>query len=244
MKTFSCLKTKVSATNLEDVTSFFISNLDKAKDNYICCANAHTTVVAYENDDYCNVLNNAFIVLPDGAPVARTGIRKGYSEVNKVSGADFFEQIIKTTENRSINHFFYGNSKENLDKLISYLRENYTYLKIVGYEPSKFRDLSNEEICELKNKIKQSKADIVWVALGAPKQEFFCVNMCKDSNACWIAVGGAFNTIANIIPRAPKWMQNHSLEWFYRFIKEPKRLFKRYFIGNIKFIWYSLTKGR
>lgn len=240
MKSFYCLKTKVSATNLNDVCSFFIENIKDSKNRYICCANAHTTVTAYENEHYCNVLNNSYIVLPDGGPVANKGIQHGNSNVKKVSGADFLEEMIKRSEGTNLKHFFYGNTNDNLDKFISYIKTNYPKLKIVGYEPSVFRELSSKEETELKNRIKNSKADIVWVALGAPKQEIFCAKLCEDTNACFVAVGGAFNVMANIIPRAPKWMQDHSLEWFYRFIKEPKRLFKRYFVGNLKFIWYNL----
>ena len=101
-----------------------------------------------------------------------------------------------------------------------------------------FRPLTTQEETELCDRINESKADFVWVALGAPRQEKFCAKLSKKTNAVWIAVGGAFNVISGVIPRAPQWMQDHGLEWFYRFMKEPRRLFKRYFVTNSKFIWY------
>lgn len=234
MNTYKCLNVNVSKTKLNNCIDFFYDNIDKSKDNYICCANAHTTVYAYEHENYRKIMNNAFLVLPDGGPVAK----QGGNEVEKISGVDFLEIFLK--DDKELNHFFYGNTKENLMKFISVVKKEYPNINIVGYKESVFRELNDIEKEELKNEVTKSNADIVWVALGAPKQEVFCAEMCENTNACWIAVGGAFNVVANIIPRAPLWMQKHSLEWLYRFIKEPKRLFKRYFIGNAKFIIYNI----
>ena len=118
----------------------------------------------------------------------------------------------------------------------------YPQLSIVGCEPSLFRPLTIQEETELCDRINESKADFVWVALGAPRQEKFCAKLSKNTNAVWIAVGGAFNVISGVIPRAPQWMQDHSLEWLYRWSKEPKRLFKRYAETNSKFIFYLIKE--
>ena len=234
MNTYKCLSVNVSNTNLKSAADYFFNNLEETKNKYICCANAHTTVYAYEHNNYMDIMNNAFLVLPDGGPVAN----KGGKDVKKVSGVDFLEGILGGKG--KIKHFFYGNTKENLDKFINVVKNKYPDINIVGYKESVFRELNDIEKSDLRSEIIKSKADVVWVALGAPKQEVFCAEMCKNTNACWIAVGGAFNVVANIIPRAPLWMQKHSLEWLYRLIKEPKRLFKRYFVGNTKFIIYNI----
>ena len=128
--------------------------------------------------------------------------------------------------------------------MISYLKENYPWVEIAGYEPSVFRDMSKEEETALANRINETKPDFVWVALGAPRQELFCYRMQNRIDGLMVGVGGAFNVIAGIIPEAPIWMQKISLEWFYRFLQEPKRLFKRYAVTNTKFIWYSITKKK
>ena len=238
MKKYNVIGTNVCSFKLDEAVSYLFNNLDESRNNYICCANAHTVVHAYENKKYQNILNNSFITLPDGGPIAETGKKIGFN-TEKISGVDFLEKVLKIDSKN--NHFFYGNTRENIEKFIMTVKEKNKNINVCGYEESKFRELTVNEKQALKDKIIESKADIVWVALGAPKQEVFCAEMCEDTNACWIAVGGAFNVVANIIPRAPKWMQDHSLEWFYRFIKEPKRLFKRYFIGNMKYIWYKAT---
>ena len=129
-----------------------------------------------------------------------------------ISVVNFLEEVLKRTENTEMKHYFYGTTQENLNSFVSTMKDTYPNLKIVGVEPSVFRPLSLEEENELLERINGSGADFVWVALGAPRQE--------------------------MIPRAPQWMQNHGLEWFYRFMKEPRRLFKRYFVTNSKFLWY------
>ncbi len=120
--------------------------------------------------------------------------------------------------------------------------EKYPWLNVVGYEPSVFRPMSTEEEIELANRINATNPDFVWVALGAPRQEEFCQRNEGRISGLMVGVGGAFNVVAGLIPEAPQWMQDCSLEWLYRWLQEPKRLFKRYFETNTKFIWYLMRK--
>lgn len=242
MDRYDVLDTKVSKTNIDDCVSYFLNNINDAKNSYICCANVHTVVTAYDNKQYQDVLNNSFITLPDGGPIANEAKKQGITGVVKVSGVDFFEKVLNDTQSSNIKHFFYGNSKDNLNKLISKIETKYPNLIISGYEPSLFRELTDDELQNLKRKIVESESDIVWVALGAPKQELFCAKICRNTNACFVAVGGAFNIVADITPRAPKWMREHSLEWLYRLAKEPKRLFVRYAKTNTRYL-YLLGKN-
>ena len=228
----------ISVVNFKSALSYLFDNFDKARGNYICAANVHTTVTAHEDENYKVVQNNSFLTLPDGMPLSVVGRKRGYSSMDRVTGPDFLEEVLRRTANTKYKHFFYGNTQENLNAFVNKARELFPELKIVGAEPSVFRPLSEKEEDELLQRIHNSGADFVWVALGAPRQEIFCNKLAKKTNAVWIAVGGAFNVISGVIPRAPQWLQNHSLEWFYRFLKEPKRLFKRYFVTNTKFLWY------
>ena len=141
-----------------------------------------------------------------------------------------------------LNHFFYGNTAENLEKLMEVLHKDYPWLQVCGYEPSVFRDMSEQEETELAERINATKPDFVWVALGAPRQELFCHRMVGRINGLMVGVGGAFNILAGIVPEAPMWMQNMSLEWLYRLMQEPKRLFKRYAVTNTKFLWYLTAR--
>ena len=238
MRRVNILGVEISAVNKETAIQYLLENMDKARGRYICACNVHTTVTAHENLDYQAVQNNSFMTLPDGKPLSNVGIRRGYCEMGRVTGPDFMEQVIALTEKSKASHYFYGTTQENLDALRAYLEKNYPQLSIAGCEPSMFRPLTEKEENDLCDRINDSRADFVWVALGAPRQEKFCAKLSKKTNAVWIAVGGAFNVISGVIPRAPQWMQDHGLEWFYRFMREPRRLFKRYFVTNSKFIWY------
>lgn len=232
----------ISVTNMDDCIKFVCDNLDKARGNYICVSNVHTTVMANEDADYRNIQNNSFMTLPDGKPLSVIGRKRGYANMDRVTGPEFMEHIMAISGEYGWKHYIYGNTKENIDILVKYLRQAYPDAEIVGYAPSVFRSLTNEEEDELIKRINDSGADFVWVGLGAPRQEIFCAKHSRRTNSIWIGVGGAFNVIAGIIPRAPQWMQKCSLEWLYRLIKEPRRLFKRYLITNTKFI-YRLNKA-
>lgn len=228
----------ISVVNFNSAQKYLFDNFELARGNYICAANVHTTVTAHEDKNYRKVQNSSFMTLPDGKPLSVVGKKRGKKSMGRVTGPDFLEEVLKRTENTELKHYFYGTTQENLDSFISVVKKTYPNLKIVGVEPSVFRPLSEQEEDELLERINRSEADFVWVALGAPRQEIFCNKLSGRSNAVWVAVGGALNVISGVIPRAPQWMQDHGLEWFYRFMKEPKRLFKRYFVTNSKFLWY------
>lgn len=239
MNRYDVLGVKVNIVNIDVATSLFFNNIDLARNSYVCCANVHTVVYANEKKHYKEILNNSFMTLPDGGPIANKG-KKNNNIVKKVSGVDFMESILQL--GGDYNHYFYGESKQIIEYFVNYVKEKYQNIKICGFKESSFKNLSKNEYKKIKDDIVQSKADVVWVALGAPRQEEFCAYLCKNTNACFVAVGGAFKVISNIIPRAPKWMQDHSLEWFYRFLKEPKRLFKRYFMAIIKYYYYQIKR--
>lgn len=228
----------ISVVNFETAQRYLFDNFEEARGNYICAANVHTTVTAHENYEYRKIQNSSFMTLPDGKPLSVVGKKRGKNSMERVTGPDFLEEILRKTENSEMKHYFYGTTQENLDSFVSVVKQTYPNLKIVGVEPSVFRPLSEQEEDELLERIDESEADFVWIALGAPRQEIFCNKLSGRSNAVWVAVGGALNVISGVIPRAPQWMQDYGLEWFYRFLKEPKRLFKRYFVTNSKFLWY------
>jgi len=118
---------------------------------------------------------------------------------------------------------------------------DYPQMVICGYEPSVFRELRDDEVDALAERINAAKADFIWVALGAPRQEMLMHRLRGKVCGVMCGVGGAFNILAGIVSDAPVWMQNMGLEWFYRLIKEPKRLFRRYLVTNTKFLYYLIT---
>lgn len=244
MERVNIIGVNISVTNINECLNDINDNLEYIKGKYICAANVHTTVMAHENADYCKIQNNSYMTFPDGKPLSIVGRKKGFSNMGRVTGPEFMEEILSLSERKGWTHYFYGNTCENINILIDYLKKTYPKLKIVGYEPSIFRKLTNDEENELINKINDLNPDFVWVGLGAPLQEKICASFSSKTKSIWVGVGGAFNVIAGIIPRAPVWMQKCCLEWFYRLMKEPTRLFKRYFVMNTKFIYYLITNHK
>ena len=224
----------VCAVNMEQTLTLLTEQLDRAKQSYVCVSNVHTTVMAHDDPVYRKVQAESFLTLPDGKPLSVAGRRRGFAQMGQVRGVELMERLFSDPQYAGLRHYFYGNKQKNLDTLIGVLKKEHPQLSIVGHEPSIFRELSDEECEQLARRVRASGADFLWVGLGAPRQEIFCARLQGMTGAVPIGVGGAFNVLAHIVPDAPAWMRKLSLEWFYRFIKEPRRLFKRYFVTNLR----------
>lgn len=232
----------ISAVNMQSCVDFILDNWEGVHGNYICVSNVHTTVMAHDNSDYYKVQANSLLSIPDGKPLSIVG-RKQYHFMERVTGPDLMRKVFELSKNKEIRHYFYGTSQDNLNALLNKIESEYPWVNVIGSEPSVFRKMTKKEEEELANRINATKPDFVWVALGAPRQEEFCYRNEGKINGLMVGVGGAFNVISGVIDEAPRWMQNISMEWFYRFVKEPRRLFKRYFITNSKFLWYLFCKS-
>ena len=237
----SVIGVPISAVNMDSCIEEIFRDFENTRGKYICVSNVHTTVMAHDDPEYLRAQSDSFLSVPDGKPLSVVG-KKKFPEMGRVTGPDLMRRIFEDSKDRELRHFFYGNSKENLETFVNAMKKDYPWLNICGYEPSVFRDMTSEEEDELAARINATKPDFVWVALGAPRQELLCHRMVGKINGLMIGVGGAFNVLAGIVPEAPMWMQKLSLEWFFRFLQEPRRLFKRYAVTNTKFLWYLVTK--
>ena len=233
----------ITATNMGDALAFISEHLTEIKGEYICVSNAHTTVMAHDDPAYYRVQTESLMSVPDGKPLSVVG-RKAVPTMSRVTGPDLMREVFEVSAERGYRHYLYGNTRENLDALVEALERDYPGIDICGAEPSVFRDMTPLEEAELAGRINRTEPDFVWVALGAPRQECFCHRMRGSIDGLMVGVGGAFNILAGITPEAPVWMQNLSLEWLYRLIQEPRRLFGRYFVTNSKFMFYQVTGSK
>ena len=231
----------ISAVTMETALKYVDDNFEHIRGQYICASNVHTTVMAHEDTQYLKAQRESILSLPDGKPLSVVGNKKASASMEKVTGMHFMQRCFTDKRFAGKRHFFYGTKRENLENMIRKVRQDYPDLEICGYEPSVFREMSDAEVEELAERINLLKADFIWVALGAPRQELLMNRMKGSVNGIMTGVGGAFNILAGIVKDAPQWMQDLGLEWLYRLMKEPKRLFKRYLITNVKFIYYLLT---
>lgn len=234
------LGVNIAVTNMQDTIELILSQIDELKGKFICLSNVHTTVMSDQNEEYKKIQNAAFLALPDGSPLALLQRLRGYKGAEQVAGPDLMPALWKATENTGISHYFYGSSQETIDALRVQLQEKYPGLAIAGMEAPPFRPLTEEEDREAVRKINESGAQIVWVGLGAPKQESWMYEHRSSVNALMLGVGAGFDFHAGTVKRAPAWMRNHYLEWLYRLTQDPKRLWKRYVGTNGKFILLSI----
>ena len=243
METCNILGVNIAVTNMNDTVRYIEDNLEELKGNYICVSNVHTTVMSYEDEEYRNIQNGGALALPDGGPLSSVSRKRGFKRAERVTGPDLMDEIFKISEKKGYTHYFYGSTQETLDELEKKLSIKYPNLKILGLNSPPFKKNVEKEDKNKINEINNLNADFLWVGLGAPKQEIWMNIHQNKINSLMIGVGAGFDYHAGKIKRAPKFIQNNNLEWAYRLMQDPKRLFNRYLKTNGKFIWNCVLKG-
>lgn len=238
------LGVKIAAVSRKWFLCYITEHLTELSGKYICVSNVHTTVMSCEEKDYRAIQNGAAFAVPDGAPLAFLCRKRGFLESERITGPDLMEEIFKISEAKGYRHYFYGSTRETLDRLKDNLKKKYPGIKIAGMESPPFRELTKEEEKSASERILEANPDFLWVGLGAPKQERWMAEHREKLNGVMIGVGAGFDYHAGNIKRAPAWMQKMCLEWLYRLFQDPKRLFKRYLVTNSKFLWYLLKESR
>lgn len=233
------LKTKISVTNMSDTIAYINAHIEELRGKYICVSNVHTTVMSYENEKYRVIQNSAAMALPDGAPLSSYSRKKGFKEARRVTGPDLMLELFRVSPQRGYRHFFYGATPEILEEMKKNMGKEYPDTVIAGMYSPPFRKMTTDEDDTIIKMINKTQPDFVWVGLGAPKQEEWMYEHMDKVNAVMIGVGAGFDYLAGEIKRAPKWMQKLSMEWIYRLLQDPRRLWKRYLTTNMKFIRFT-----
>ena len=201
--------------------------------------NAGTLSLARHDGALTALLNRADLNLPDGMPlvwIARK--RLGLAHMtDRCYGPDLMLALLDEGRAHGLRHYFYGSSPEVVEELAARMRDRFPGLEIVGVESPPFRALSTEESDALDERVRSVDADVVWVGLGTPKQDVFVDSYRDKLGAALIAVGAAFDFHAGAKKQAPRWVQRIGMEWAFRLLAEPGRLWKRYLVGNTQFVW-------
>lgn len=242
--TCNILGVNIAAINMEWLVEYLDKNLSDIKGDYICVSNVHTTVTSYEDASYCAVQNGGLMAIPDGGPLSTVGQKRGHKNMERTTGPSLMGEIFEISAKKGYRHYFYGSKEETLELLYQKLTSNYPGIQIAGMYSPPFRPLTEEEDKEIIERINKTKPDFVWVGLGAPKQEKWMAAHQGKIDGLMLGVGAGFDYYAENIKRAPMWMQKHNLEWVYRLVQDPKRLFKRYWSTNTKFIWNAMIRGK
>ena len=227
---------EIAAIDMNWLIEYISENLSALSGDYICVANVHTVVTAYEEPEYRKVQNGGIMAIPDGGPLSSLGRRKGFSDMRRTTGPGLMGEIFTISVSRGYRHFFYGSTEETLGKLRERLEAEHAGIQIAGMYSPPFGAVSVAEDAEIVRLINNAKVDFVWVGLGAPKQEQWMAEHEGKVKGLMIGVGAGFDYFAGNIKRAPEWMQMRNLEWVYRLMQEPGRLFGRYLHTNAVFI--------
>jgi N-acetylglucosaminyldiphosphoundecaprenol N-acetyl-beta-D-mannosaminyltransferase len=206
----------------------------------VCFANVHMVVEATRNSHLADCVNSAAWVVADGVPLvwAIRAIHRRNQE--RVTGLDFLPDLLGRACEEQLSVYFYGSTTEVLQATLRTCQQKFPSLQIAGIYSPPFRTLTPAEEDEVVQQIVDSGAQLVFVALGCPRQEVWIARMSHRIPAVLLGIGGALPVLAGKFSRAPIWMQRSGLEWLYRLIQEPARLFSRYLTTNTLFIFYLL----
>jgi N-acetylglucosaminyldiphosphoundecaprenol N-acetyl-beta-D-mannosaminyltransferase len=230
-------------------TDCFVGDLDSAVEAVIrralsgegglaCFANAHVLVTSQRNERLKTALKSAWAVFPDGSPVAWLQRRSGFGSAKRIAGPDLMPAVLDRGRESGLRHFLFGSTQPVLDAVEAKLLALFPGVEIVGAAAPSPGD---ENLAEVLDQIRASEPDLVWIALGAPKQELWAQrHSAHFSSSLLMPVGAAFDFIGGKKSRAPQWMQHNGLEWLHRLATEPRRLGSRYLSTNSVFLLRAL----
>ena len=232
---------RISPTSYISATDQIRTWSQVGESRYVCAANVHVVMTAYDNHSFDKVINHADLVTPDGMPLVWMLRLKGVKGQTRVYGPTLMLHVLEMAAREKIPVGFYGSTDQTLQKLIVRLKELYPDLKVAYAFSPPFRELNEQESAKIANDITASGARILFVGLGCPKQEKWMAEQHGKIPAVMLGVGAAFDFHAGTKSQAPAWMQAIGLEWFFRLIHEPRRLAGRYLYNNPRFILLALA---
>lgn len=238
------LGVRVSAVNLSLASQAISHWIDQNIKTYVCIAPVATLVECQKDARYRAVVNNAGMVTPDGMPVVWLGKLGGNKVIARTYGPDLVLSFCALSQEKGYKHFFYGGTPEANRLLEVRLKERFPRLTVIGKYSPAFRELSDREDAEIVELINRLRPDVLWVGLGSPRQDFWMAeHRDRISAPVMIGVGAAFDFLSGMKRQAPKWIQSIGMEWFFRLCCEPRRLWKRYLIGNSQFFFYLMINS-
>ena len=213
--------------------------------------NAHSFNTAKKDQLFADALTNGDVLIPDGVSIVKAckWIKAKSQPKERIAGWDLFSfemekleresEELRTKSEESKTVMFMGSSQKVLDLIVKRAAVDYPHLKVVTYSPPYKPEFSDEDNKAIIDAINAANPDLLWIGMTAPKQEKWTYSHWNELNIhCHVGtIGAVFDFFAGTVERAPIWWQEHGLEWLYRLIKEPKRMWRRYIIGNTLFLW-------
>jgi N-acetylglucosaminyldiphosphoundecaprenol N-acetyl-beta-D-mannosaminyltransferase len=238
---FKIFDVKISCSDsYRDAYNRTVSRIGASKgSSYVTINNVHVIVEACLDPHFREVINSSNLSLADGRPLTLYAKYKYRKRLPRIFGPTFFEKAIEWGQEDGIRHYFFGSTDVVLTQMRSEIERRFPRAKIAGMEAPGFGEFSKEQNDRYLRKIMKSSADIIWVGLGAPKQETWIYQNYQELEGCvLIGIGAGFSYVAGRTRHAPEWMKNYALEWLFRLCQEPGRLWNRYLKYNLLFFWF------
>ena len=228
----------MSVVDISSTVHRLLEAVSENRSGYVCVTGVHGIIEARDDPRLQSILNNAFLCVPDGMPTVWMGRLQGHKTMRRVYGPDLMLAMMEATQEMNVRHFFYGGSSGVAEELKANLKKQFSGIQIVGTYSPPFRPLDPNESLHLQNLISTSQPHIFWVGLSTPKQELFMAEFLPQLDTClMIGVGAAFDFHTGRVRQAPLWIRQNGLEWLFRLVQEPKRLWRRYLKIVPRFIW-------
>lgn len=245
--TVNILGFPITALSTRDVVDIIWDKF-REKNNcfYVACANPHSIIVALDDLEFSSSLKMADVLLPDGVGVVLGGRLLGKNFIERVTGMDFFKGFSeRCNKEKQISYFFLGSSPEVLDRICDRMAREYPAIRVAGVLSPPFKDVFDEnDDAVIIEAINKAAPDVLWVGMTAPKQEKWIARNKDRLNVHLVgAIGAVFDFYAGTKKRSPEWLCRIGLEWLPRFLREPRRLWRRNLISSPKFIIHVLASG-
>ncbi len=232
-----------SLTNAVELVIAGCSETEERRNFRVSATGAHGLVLSRENTEFKKVLSTNFLNLPDGMPCVWIGRIKGKKKMERGYGPDFFGAVMRESVNKPIRHFLCGGKDGVAEELKTICKKKMGNTNIAGCFSPPFRNMSDDELRVIAEKINNEKTDILWIGMSTPKQEIFAARIADFVKVHFIVtVGAAFDFYTGRVKQAPRFMQRIGLEWLFRLYTEPRRLFGRYMKTVPLFAYYSIME--
>lgn len=238
---YKILGVSIKSTNYLSATQQVLMWAREGKSCIVFAANVHMLMEAHDSPEYNQIINSTDLVTPDGMPLVWMMRLKGQRNQQRVYGPTLMLHVLEAAAHENISVGFYGSLPEVLQSLLARMKTRFPNLKVAYSFSPPFQEISQVEDAEIVDRINASSARILFVGLGCPKQEKWMAEHRGKVNAVMLGVGAAFDFHAGVKAQSPAWMQKMGLEWLFRLITEPRRLWKRYLYHNPRFIFLAIA---
>jgi len=229
----------VTYANRNQVTTWLLEKAQLGEGCDVHLLESNGIATAQRDPAFAHLLESACLVIPDGRWLELL-TKNSLRPLHQLRGEDLFRALCDRGREFGLRHYFVGSTPEKIQRLASALGELYPGLLVVGSYCPPFRPLTKEESTALTKNIANTRPNIVWMGISTPRQDFEARRLAQECGVVVIAVGAAFEFVSGDKKKAPAWMSRLGVEWLFRLLSEPRRLAKRYVVGNVLFLWRFL----